>query len=108
MQWRGVSRVMPCAADPEKFGGLGWPRIRGQRELRTEIVACLGKNRRLRSNVEGKPWILFLFCSARAVRKFLLGGGDCAVSGPEEEREREGWQLLANVNLIRACRLAVG
>ena len=23
MQWRGVSRVMPCAADPEKFGGLG-------------------------------------------------------------------------------------
>ena len=69
---------MPCGASARRPPTLktledwaGAPGIRGQRELRTEIVACLGKNRRLRSNVEGKPWILFLFCS-----KFLLGDGD--------------------------------
>ena len=87
---------MPCGrgARPPTLKTLedwaGAPGIRGQRELRTEIVACLGKNRRLRSNVEGKPWILFLFCSARVVTKFLLGDGDYPVSGPKEERERDG------------------
>ena len=40
---------MPCggalAPDPENFAGLGGGGgIRGQKELRTEIVACLGKN----------------------------------------------------------------
>ena len=99
---------MPCGggARPPTLKTLedwaGAPGIRGQRELRTEIVACLGKNRRLRSNVEGKPWILFLFCS-----KFLLGDGDqilCLdLESWLEKREREGWLLLANVNLIRAC-----
>ena len=63
---------MPCGGAPPTLKSLeDWagPGIRGQRELRTEIVACLGKNWRLRSNVEGKPWILFLFCSARVVTK---------------------------------------
>ena len=94
-----------CAPDPEKFGGLGWPRIRGQRELRTEIVACLGKNGRLRSNAKRKPSVLFSILCIRDVQllplcaKFLLAGVPQPV-GPGEERE--GWQLLANVNLIRA------
>ena len=65
----GGARRPPTLKTLEDWAGA--PGIRGQRELRTEIVACLGKNRRLRSNVEGKPWILFLFCS-----KFLLGDGD--------------------------------
>ena len=65
----GGARRPPTLKTLEDWAGA--PGIRGQRELRTEIVACLGKNRRLRSNVEGKPWILFLFCS-----KFLPGDGD--------------------------------
>ena len=93
----GGARRPPTLKTLEDWAGA--PGIRGQRELRTEIVACLGKNRRLRSNVEGKPWILFLFRS-----QFLLGDGDqTGLCLDLKKREREGWELLANVNLIRAC-----
>ena len=56
---------MPCGggARPPTLKTLedwaGAPGIRGQRELRTEIVACLGKNRRLRPNAKRKPSVLF-------------------------------------------------
>ena len=111
VSWREVRRngMWWCTyPDPEKFGGLGWPGIRGQQELRTEIVACLGKNWRLRANVERKPCILFLFAKQELLPrtcKISPGWLDPKISGSwdpmhgwnsapcwawRRERERDG------------------